>query len=197
MTRHRHYFVISSGFTLTEIIIVLGILSFVATVSITKTLISVEQSKIKATAKEALSTMSSLTFQGMQSGIVRQMSDIVAYIESNLNAAKVCNPLSSCRTASAAYTYYDSQPGFVLNNGAHIAVFVWGSTGGKPMAAYLIDANGSIGPNIEGEDTFTGFANFNSSTVSEGGGCPYTARPGALVSSCNDVYGSNFRNLFE
>jgi prepilin-type N-terminal cleavage/methylation domain-containing protein len=151
------------GFTLAEILVVLGVLAIMATFTIPKVLNSIQTKQFNAVLKEDISTLQSITYAGVQDRGLS--SNFWNYYASRLNAVKQCDTNSNAQgcfvEASQGGTVQSwnmgNGPGFVMHNGSNMVGYFsggwqvwWGA--GTYVAPILIDANGIAGPNQLGQD---------------------------------------------
>jgi prepilin-type N-terminal cleavage/methylation domain-containing protein len=140
------------GFTLAELLVVLGVLGVVATVSIPKVLYSQQQTQLKAVFKDVYATLSDLNHQARLEGVGRFVERF-DWINSRIQAVKTCP--SNCQTEGCWDTtvqgnvWGTDQPGWVLANGAVITGYLEEFT---YQSGFTIDINGKTAPNVVGED---------------------------------------------
>jgi prepilin-type N-terminal cleavage/methylation domain-containing protein len=137
-----------SGFTLSELLVSLSVIGLIAAIGMPNVFNSVEESKRKSLFKDTIRTVQVAYLACVQDGTCTENSFDGLY--SRVNALEICTETKPCRTNSdyEAATY--DSPGFILPSGVH----VWGLKVAMydPDDAFLIDYNGSDGPNIIGQD---------------------------------------------
>jgi Tfp pilus assembly protein FimT len=143
----------ASAFSLAELLISLSIWGLISSFSIAK-VINVQQSqKTKAVLKETVATLASIIQQGIQDETLVGTS-MSTYVLNNVNAVKICTSNSGSQgcwnnSIQGTSTGEEAEPGFILANGATVVGVANTATN---IAAVLIDANGTQGPNQPGED---------------------------------------------
>ncbi len=179
-----------SGFTLAELLISLAILGVIATFTIPKILTTQQNGQRIAVFKETYATLSQVVYEGYQKGDV-STSTYATHILSNVNALRVC---TSNSFTEGCWTQTDSSPfnergqrGFILPNGATVAGF----ENGFNTDAFLVDWNGTIGPNIEGDDQIYLFLCSNSQGTGCGSVKPWTITPFTATSR------TLYQNIFQ
>jgi prepilin-type N-terminal cleavage/methylation domain-containing protein len=141
----------SIAFTLTELLITLGIIGLIATFTIPSVIKNIDEAQNNAKAKETISILSQLTAEAMMSGVNRGV-DFPNFVASKLNTESVCltaTPTDGCLESvltSGSLTYIQ------LHNGVMIDFSGYFETFGSWL---VIDVNGvNKPPNLEGEDRF-------------------------------------------
>jgi prepilin-type N-terminal cleavage/methylation domain-containing protein len=150
------------AFTLAELLVALSILGVIATFTIPKLLSTNNNAEIKANFKEIYATLSDISSQSMNENTSTEVWYIANqnynYLKAHLSVVKACDSNVSTEGCWDTATqgnfggWGTDQPGFVLNNGVIIAGYMHDF---KNQSNYLIDLNGTKGPNIEGEDQMT------------------------------------------
>jgi type II secretory pathway pseudopilin PulG len=138
-----------SAFTLMELCVSLGVIGLIAAIAIPNTVGVVGDLKRKAVLKETIQTVQTAYLACVQDGSCTENSFEGLY--KRLNATKVCGSGdTSCRTMTTFEAAGYDNHGFVLPTGVH----VWGFKVNivDPDDAFLVDYNGTSGPNIVGED---------------------------------------------
>jgi prepilin-type N-terminal cleavage/methylation domain-containing protein len=157
----------SKGFTLAELLIALAILGEIATFTIPKILSSQQNSQRIAVFKETIGALSEITYYGYLQGDLTT-SNVTSYYASKLNTVKICST-NSFTQGCWSHPGGDTEPGFVLHNGATLTGF--NNTG--PGNGISMDWNGAAGPNIEGQDIIQ-------LQICFGSPCWYGARAGTV-----------------
>lgn len=141
------------GFTLSELLIALAILGLIATFTIPKVLQNVETQSNRAKFKEAIGVINDLLMQGINSGAITSTRADGTYFLNRLQTTKVCASNSQsqgCSPASQIGGQYEyDEPGVILHNGVMIVGLNNSSSSDN---GFIIDANGSTGPNEAGKD---------------------------------------------
>lgn len=144
------------GFTLAELLIALAILGIIAVFAIPKALTVQQDSRKKAILKEAIATMSQLTWEGVQSGELKP--DTAAdYYFAKINAVKACyddpDAKGCWKTSQPAIggTIESWQSAYVLHSGAQIEG-IQNSSAANLYWYFIVDWNGEAGPNSKGDD---------------------------------------------
>jgi len=147
------------GFTLAELLIALLILGEIATFTIPKLIISVQNQQNRTALRETIAAFSEILYTGLQDHSLEPgNANNTNVIFQRLNAVKICDTDSlaqGCWTQASPAAGEENQRGAVLATGVTIAGF-W-DTGWEPHPnewedQIMIDANGVNGPNQEGED---------------------------------------------
>jgi prepilin-type N-terminal cleavage/methylation domain-containing protein len=163
-----------SGFTLSELLIALGLLGLISVFTVPKVLQSSQQSAIRANLKEAMAAFNEATFQGVLNGRIRSGYN-ASYVLGQLNAAKLCPTQANSQgcytvvpTGSTSTEY--NEKGIVLPSGA-VIVGLTDTTGDD---SFWIDGNGESAPNVVGEDILY-------LSVCYASGCSFAASAGVAV----------------
>lgn len=178
---HRSFFS-EKGFTLAEVLITLGIIGIVASMTM-PTLIAKHQEKAKVTAlKKFYSTISqAFQFAVMEHGTPEQWGmtldnseNLIKYIQPHMNFLKVCEINEKCHPAKQVSLRNGlvvdnifggkERVSAVLSDGIIIGTFVQNPdcnavyASGKHLenvcGEYMVDVNGGKGPNKYGDDVF-------------------------------------------
>jgi prepilin-type N-terminal cleavage/methylation domain-containing protein len=142
------------GFTLAELLVVLGVLGVIATFTIPKILASVELPHKKAVFKETLAMMDHI----IQKGVLQNSETFSpnyafsSYILNNINAIKICNRSDDGVCTQNPYNVwaYDV-PVVLLANGATLYLPIWKDCW-NTRAGFKIDYNGDSPPNQDHQD---------------------------------------------
>jgi prepilin-type N-terminal cleavage/methylation domain-containing protein len=131
------------GFTLSELLVSLGVLGLIAGLTIPSIVNSVESSKKRAIFKEDIQILSQVFTDMVQSGYGQNIS-IVANLTPKLNATKVCDTdivAQGCmKTAPTGLSYGDSV-GFLMPNKS-VILFPKNYTTTPDMMWFYLDFNG-------------------------------------------------------
>lgn len=141
----------NTGFTLTELLISLGVLGLIASFAIPSVVNAMGQSAHKALLKESVNTIATVAQAGILSGDLTPDDAGEQYMIKTLNANKVC-PTGACpNTWLSGSADETAATGAVLQNKAELTFINRNLT---EQVAY-IDVNGnSQQPNQVGEDVF-------------------------------------------
>lgn len=183
------------AFTLAELLIALVILAEIATFSIPKILVSVENQQKKAAFKETIAALSEAVYMGTIDGSLTKDTSLAPYLASKLNAVKIC--LSNASTegcwTNTGWVGEESEAGFLIHSGVSIAGIR--TSTGEGFDNILMDWNGSAGPNTEGNDRiFFTLCWDRSATASYAANCSRPAQQG-YVEIGNNAYPDS-RNLW-
>jgi prepilin-type N-terminal cleavage/methylation domain-containing protein len=141
-----------SGFTLSELLIAIAILGVIATFTLVKVLQVTDTAQNKAKFKEAIATLNTPLFEGVQSGAITDANS-GSYMMSKLAGIKVCDTNSlvqGCAPSSqTGYSYELDEPGIVLHSSAMLYGF---NDNISSSNAAVIDVNGAAAPNTVGQD---------------------------------------------
>jgi prepilin-type N-terminal cleavage/methylation domain-containing protein len=145
------------GFTLAELLIALAILGVIATFAIPKVLQAQQDERKRAVFKETIAMISEIHYQGLLLGEIQANGSggwiVDPYVQSHLNYLKYCS--WNAHTAGCwpqddtISTTEAAESGYVLANGATIGGL--GNTG-SVSSGFIMDWNGALPPNIEGDD---------------------------------------------
>jgi prepilin-type N-terminal cleavage/methylation domain-containing protein len=154
------------GFTLSELLIALAVLSLLVLFTIPKVLEVLEQQTNEAVLKETVAALHQAFERVRLAGGITGDTDLGAALSPIIQAQRYCPTHSEddgcwdSATQGTLSNQYVQPVGFVLHNGATIAGI--GSGAGdatideaNPTAldsAFVVDANGVAGPNQEGVD---------------------------------------------
>lgn len=135
------------GFTLSELLIALGILGIIAVFTIPKIIASNTDAQKKAIFREVYGALSSIYDTGYKTGQLTH-ANALTYVASQMNAIKLCPTNASTEgcISSTKVSVATNVPGFTLANGAQ----VWMYTGSAED--FIIDWNGDAGSNTIGDD---------------------------------------------
>jgi prepilin-type N-terminal cleavage/methylation domain-containing protein len=174
---------LAKAFTLSELLITVAVLGFIATMAIPKIIQSIETNQKKAIFKEAISTITAVQQKGMLDGQMTP-TNLFNYFKQSMNYVKACqnNLVTEGCTVSVTGRY-----AFILNNGAMISDFDnccdFGANGtGNGIS---IDYNGEKGPNIGGQDRLNLNLCFGTTTCWPGQF--YQQRPGTVIADANNA----------
>lgn len=145
------------GITLTEMVVAVALIGIITAFTIPKLISSNQDASRKAIMRETVNILESILTEGMIKGTLGDTSSRDFFL-SRINAIKICNNISKDEgcwdTATQGSKLYEpDEGGFVLSNGAAVVGF---STAGKADGSledgFLIDWNGTSGPNQIGQD---------------------------------------------
>jgi prepilin-type N-terminal cleavage/methylation domain-containing protein len=148
----------SCGFTLSELLIAVAILGFIATFTIPKVLSSTSNAKMHTAGKEAVATLHQVLHDGWQSGAIHPSStelDISNFLRSKINAKHFCDAgdtVGICNKPNPNDTFYNNTfvgYRFILQSGAMISLHGNETVDGKAIVHFIVDANGNEGPEID------------------------------------------------
>ena len=166
------------GFTLAELLIALLILGMIATFTIPKILNSQQDSKKKSIFKEDIAALSEIVYFGWQDGSLRT-SDMRPYVLNRLNAIKLC-PTSPVVEGCYNATFESNTGAAVLANGSVITDIDRNiNCADGCQDGIVIDYNGTLPPNVEGEDYM--FVLFNYEEVGGGKVSAFISKPASLA----------------
>jgi prepilin-type N-terminal cleavage/methylation domain-containing protein len=190
------------GFTLSELLVTLGILGLVATYTIPKVLTAQADKANITILKETWSSLASVVYEGTITGEMSAQG-VTPYLMKRLNAVKQCPNgvfADGCMTQAMKdhYDIYNSgccggsfygYPGVILSNG----VMIWwvdkccSGIGGDVSHKFLfdIDANAASPPNEFPKDLISGYANYGSAMIEDYWGTQ-TIQPGQIRSGAPD-----------
>jgi prepilin-type N-terminal cleavage/methylation domain-containing protein len=166
-----------NAFTLAEVLITLGIIGVVASLTIPTLMNNIQEQQYKVAWKKAFTIFSQATQQitndngGSMVGLFSSNQDIVTVYSQYLKNAKICTDSigEKCRSAvigsySSPTTNVDSNgPGLITVDGMFFEPWVSDknckSGVNTPVAFYrcggaIVDVNGVKPPNVEGRDVF-------------------------------------------
>lgn len=190
-TPRKHY----TAFTLAELLIALMILAEIATFSIPKILISVENQQKKAVFQETIAALSQAVYMGTIDGSLTKDTSLAPYLSLKLNAVKICpnNASTEGCWANTGWVGEENEAGFRIHSGVSIAGIR--TSTGEGFDNILMDWNGATGPNTEGEDRiFFTLCWDRSVTASYAANCSRPAQQG-YVEIGNNAYPAS-RNLW-
>lgn len=144
----------SSGFTLAELLIALGILAVIATFSIPKILMSQQTSKKKAVFQETVAALNEAFVPACLAGSITE-ANFGTYMLTHLNAVKICttNSMTQGCWYGTDLVGQSATPGVVLHNGAVIAGLDDSVSGGNTgQDTLMMDWDGPGGTNLHGDD---------------------------------------------
>jgi len=156
---------ISRGFTLAELLIALLILVEIATFAIPKILYTVENQKKTAIFKETISTISGIFYQGYVQVIIKSETN-GSYLMDRINAVKLCDTNATTQGCWTSGGPESTKAGIVLHNGAAITGL---NDNGGTNNAFVLDWNGPVGNNIQGDDQIYFQMCYGSSSCVAGG----------------------------
>ena len=141
------------GFSLTELLMALLILSVISTYTIPKVLMSQANAKKRSVFREAIAAISEITYLGTVQNDI-PLATAGTYFMTRLNCVKQCpaNAQTEGCFVAMAGTTEDSEPGCVLQSGAAITGMKVNLTAAGPRDVMAIDWNGSELPNTLGDD---------------------------------------------
>lgn len=145
-----------SGFTLAELLIALSILGVIAVFTVPKVLQSQQDSKRLSILKESIATVSEILYEGWTEKKINASSNGL-YILDHLNAVKVCRTDATAQgcwdpsvSDPSGATSEATRPGAILHNGAVVAGL--DDYNDPDYNSFVMDWNGSLPPNVEGDD---------------------------------------------
>lgn len=171
----------SDGFTLAEVLIVLGITGVIAEITIPTLIQNTQNAQMKAGVKVAYSTLSQAFTMlandnsGTLSGYYADGNAVVTALSNYLKMVKTCSQSNTEGCLSSVGDYYAytaisfNQPGFILSNGMSVEIHWWRQNCDAQSyfaastiysknweCAYLmVDVNGLKAPNQLAKDIFT------------------------------------------
>jgi type II secretory pathway pseudopilin PulG len=120
------------GFTLSELLISLGVIALIAAFSVPKIIGDTNRNQTRIQLKEALNTIESLAIQGYAEDEIVEGSptSMITYIMDNIrNVKRICRNNSrteGCAGATANLHWSNgATPGILLNNGSLLAFATW------------------------------------------------------------------------
>ena len=136
------------GFSLAELLVVVGILGLIATFTVPTIIRNIEQAHEKAVAKETVATLHSALYALWQtSQLSTNPNDLANALASNLNVARHCIPPHDCITDhNHAELFKGDKHVLILHNGAWIQVYGVSGHAGLGLL-FTLDFNGSAKPN--------------------------------------------------
>jgi prepilin-type N-terminal cleavage/methylation domain-containing protein len=155
----------TNGFTLTELLVGMSILSLLAAFAIPKILTSVETTSNKALFKETLNTIANIAQNGVLTGELTPDDAGEAYMVKTLNARKVCLTGACTDTWLSGTADETLATGAILQNGVELSFI---HKAADVQIAY-VDLNGSGLPNTVGKDKF--YVCYNATQATTNGAC--------------------------
>jgi prepilin-type N-terminal cleavage/methylation domain-containing protein len=147
------------GFTLSETMLCMLILSVISTYSIPKVCAAQQHIRKKAVLRETISALSEVVYLGgLTGGFSPGVAESApAYILSKINAVKSCHNsmLEGCFPQGfGPYPTEADNPGFILANGAMVTGVNngWSPNPDEWEDGIVVDWNGPEAPNMEGDD---------------------------------------------
>ncbi len=149
------------GFSLSEILIALGLLGLIAVFTIPKVLDSTTNAQKKAVFTEVIQLLNEALVKGVLSGDWQNPSS-EAYLEANVKHVKFCfsdADGNGCYPPGATYiAWVNDGQGMVFHNGAMLMGIQDTSS---TCNGFAVDWNGLAGPNTEGDDQLVMYVGFN------------------------------------
>jgi prepilin-type N-terminal cleavage/methylation domain-containing protein len=138
------------AFTLSELLIAVAILGFIAILTLPNIIRTVETQQKKAVFKETIANLQITLIEGMNSG--KAGDDLFTFQTQKMNATKVCPNNGETQGCISGTPHWEFTEGaYVLPNGAVIGGFGYGRSVSTDDS-FVIDWNGSRPPNTLGED---------------------------------------------
>ena len=154
------------GFSLAEFLIALLIIGELAAFTIPKIIFASQQQQKMAVFKETLGALSASVYQFCLSPDSISNPNPYTYTITAINTVKQCLTNSTTQGCIGSSTSSEAtEPGFTLHNGASLAGF---RNSAQSREAIVIDWNGSVGPNIIGDDQMTVAINYTQATPYNG-----------------------------
>jgi prepilin-type N-terminal cleavage/methylation domain-containing protein len=135
----------NKAFTLTELLIALGILGLIATFALPPIMNNLGEQALHANINEAITTLDKAAYDAFLQGLYDQQKR--PWFESKLNVEKICTT-SAC--SGIAPIVGEQEEALVLHSGAVITGM--GNGAFFQDNQYIIDGNGGAGPNTMGID---------------------------------------------
>ncbi len=158
-----------SGFTLMEVLIVLGILGMIAAFSIPRIVTGYQDKQKLATFRECLSLLAQIEDDGISSSQLTP-SNFSNFFLSRIQAKQYCSTNAASEgcwnTATQGSIGEETQPGVVLEDGA-VIVGLSNPGGNQWYEGIAIDWNGTALPNKVGEDQLVLIINFGTQDYSD------------------------------
>jgi prepilin-type N-terminal cleavage/methylation domain-containing protein len=184
------------AFTLSELLIAVAVLGFIATFAIPKVLTAVEEHRKVTVFKESYGIVSQAIDKLFIEGIDGNIGHVAMYakLQEYIAAVKYCpnNALTEgCRTTTLSG--WEVRPAMVLQNGAVVHISIYDPTVSWPSnIEFELDYNGDAGPNTAGAggfstlDTVVLLANYGAAPMTHPTqltpqGNPYVIRPNTIV----------------
>jgi prepilin-type N-terminal cleavage/methylation domain-containing protein len=164
------------GFTLAELLLALGILAIIATLTVPKLLNANKQVEHNARFKEAFATLQTVAYTANQTNELGNVS-IASLFLKYINNAKFCNNAQSegCWPGSNSGTATAAAPALILHNGTIIMDIEGGTDATYYFDGVWIDVNGFDGPNLMYQDQFAiRFIYRSGSNTAQNGDCDQT-----------------------
>ncbi len=150
-----------------ELLIALLILGQIATFTIPKILYTSQNTRNRTVLKETVGMLTTVAYHAVLMNEITSTTDVSSYFATKINYVKHCQGPSNdqgCWNTAIQGTYFAQENqygGFILHNGAVIAG-MGGAANGRPnsgtanqmFAGFVIDVNGTDGPNLQGIDIF-------------------------------------------
>jgi prepilin-type N-terminal cleavage/methylation domain-containing protein len=202
------------GFTLSELLIAIGVLGLIAAFTIPKVLVSTSQTVNSALLKETIHDVAIVAQESaLNEGINLDTASLSTYFKNKYNVAKHCPSdavAQGCISPSYSYdngtTWNINEAAVVLQNGVVVFFYAgWTAGGGDEPPTIIIDVNGEKGPNLlttgaVGErDIVRLSANFSPQlTPASNDYCPSVImQPGSVMPWCGMAeYRERYADLF-
>ena len=170
----------NQGFTLSEVLITLGIIGLLATFVISNLIHNLEEKRNSAIYKETFASFSEIFYNGYLEGrSFSSREQAFSYLQSKLDYELACpnNTLTQgCRSTTAQHNW-QTRRGFKLKNGA-VVMMDMHIPSRKLWINLMIDVNGDAPPNTGGQDILLGGCNM---TLVERTIVVQPAKPGQCV----------------
>jgi prepilin-type N-terminal cleavage/methylation domain-containing protein len=146
---------IFKGFTLSELLVALSVLSIISTFTLVKVVSANQVQQNKAKFKELYSTLSNIVYEGRLYGTVKTQLQFSQALQNKVSFLKFC-PTNAVANGCWDSTMYQAtgeglEGGGILHNGLYMA----GVSNTNAANDYVVvDLNGPSPPNQLGQDTF-------------------------------------------